>query len=73
MVRRSAYDLRVLPGSIHRPLSDAQILKNPATIAPWIDQLRRDYREYPQQRAQFAAMGERLQKLHAAAFGARHP
>ena len=71
--RKSAYDLRVLQGSIHRPLSDAEIIGSPATIAPWIDQLRRDYLAYPGQRGEFAAMGERLQKLHVKAFGRRHP
>jgi hypothetical protein len=72
MTRRSAYDLRTLPGSIHRPLSDAQILRSPDTIAPWIDQLRRDWKAFPDQRAEFTAMGERLQKLHVSAFGVRH-
>ncbi len=73
IARKSAYDRRVLEGSIHRPLSDAEILRNPAAIAPWIDQLRRDYRDWPAQRREFAAMGERLQKLHVKAFGKRHP
>jgi len=73
MTRRSAYDLRILPGSIHRPQSDAQILKATWQIAPWIEQLRRDWKEHPAQRLELAEMGERLQKLHVKAFGARHP
>lgn len=71
--RKSAYDRRVLDGSIHRPLSDAEIMRNPAAIASWIDSLRRDYLTYPAQRAECAAMGERLQALHVKAFGSRHP
>ncbi len=70
--RRSAYDRRILEGSIHRPLSDAQILRAPHTIAPWIDALRADWKAYPEQRREFAAMGERLQSLHVRAFGARY-
>lgn len=73
--RRSAYrlNLRVQPGSIHRPLSDREILANPAGIAVWIEQLRRDWKNIPAQRAGFEAMGERLQRLHIKAFGRRHP
>lgn len=71
--RYSAYDLRTLEGSIHRPLDDRQILKQPRNIAPWIDALRRDWREYRDQRDEFAAMGERLQLLHVKAYGVRHP
>lgn len=71
-MRHSAYDRRVLEGSIHRPLSDAEVLANPAAIAPWIDQLRRDWKQFPDQRQEFAAMGDRLQKLHVQAFGGRH-
>lgn len=73
MARSSAYDRRVLPGSIHRPLSDSEILRNPASIAPWIDQLRRDWLVFPDMRDECAAMGKRLQLLQVKAFGARHP
>lgn len=34
-------DLRTTPGSIHRPPSDRAILAKPASIAPWIEELRR--------------------------------
>ena len=64
-------DRRILPGSIHRPPSDAQILRNPAGIGPWIEELRRLWGEYPAQRAEFREMGERLQGLHVRAFGRR--
>lgn len=61
------------PGSIHRAPTDRQILAQPWTIAPWIDALRLDWRETPAMRADFAAMGERLQHLHVKAFGRKHP
>lgn len=60
-------------GSIHRAPTDKTILAQPWTIAPWIDALRMDWREYPEQRRDFAVQGERLQRLHLQAFGRRHP